>query len=285
MIFSGSSSSSSSVPHRVYSIAARAAAFGVVTLAAAAAAQAQNPVATYLFGGTLSAQEGGKPALTATDPLGLNAFTTDTVFGATHTVYQTVGNATPVLNQAGLTLDTTSLLSLNSYSVEMVFKFSDRDGAWRRIIDVQNRQSDNGFYVDTSNQLDIYPVTGGATFTNGVYHDVFLTVASDNTVSAYLDGALAFTGLTTNMDIANPGNLMNFYLDNTAGGGQGEYSNASTALIRLYDGPVSAGQIRTIAANPFAAASTAAPEPGTAALAALFLPLTAVRLARRNRRG
>ena len=52
-------------------------------------------VATYNFDNTLAADEGGAPALTAIDPLGLNSFMTDTVFGDTRTVYRFDGSDFP----------------------------------------------------------------------------------------------------------------------------------------------------------------------------------------------
>ncbi len=229
---------------------------------------ASAQVLTYEFNDTLAADQAGGPALTATDPLASNSFTTDTVFGNTRTVYSTVGNTTP-LQQAGLTLDTTGQLTAdNIYSVVLITETTEGDNAWRRLEDVQNRQSDDGFYVDPNNQLDIFPVTGAsAPFVKNVYHDVVLTV-DNGTVQAYLDGILDFTASTTVMDINNPGNLINFYLDNVTGGGQGEYSNANTALIELYNSALTQSQVTTQFDNPFPAQQipNGTPEPGALAL-------------------
>ena len=123
----------------------------IVACGAVTAANAQTPVATYQFNGNLAATQAGVSALTATDPQGTSGFGTASVFGVNHGVYNFVGNTTP-LQQAGLSLNTTGLLTQN-YSIEMVFKFTDRDGAWRRIIDVQNRQSDK---ASTLNPAIIY---------------------------------------------------------------------------------------------------------------------------------
>ena len=85
--------------------------------------------------------------------------------------------------------------------------------------------SDDGFYVDPSNNLDVFPVAGSTSaFTTGVFHTVTLTV--DGTiVTAFLDGVEQFHSLSTDvMDISNadnPGNLVNLFFDNTVGGGQG----------------------------------------------------------------
>ena len=247
---------------------------------------AQTPVATYLFNNSLSAQQAGVAALNSVDPLGLNTFGTDTVFGSAHSVFKWNGTNLPTSDQAGLSLDTTGLLPVNNYSVEMVFEFTQRDNAWRRIIDVQNRQSDAGFYVDPSNNLDVYPVAGSSSaFTNNVFHHVVLTDSSTGTAVAFLDGIQQFSLSTTVMDINNPGNVMNFFLDNVIAGGQGEFSNGEIALMRLYDHPLTSNEVKTLAGAPLPVpvAGTAVPESGTLALAALgLLPLGSSLIRRRR---
>lgn len=242
-------------------------------LALGPAALQAGVVATYEFNGTLNADQAGVAALTATNPLGQNTFLTDSVDGNSRTVYGFRGATIPSL-QAGLTFDSTGLISSpDTYSVEMVFDFFGGSG-WRRIMDVANRGSDSGFYVDPSNNLDIFPVAGsGALFTASAYHYVVLT---DNagSVTAYLDGVAQFTASTTVMNISGT-NLINFFLDNTVGGGQGEYSKGNVALIRVSDSVLSAADIAALAENPFPAAS-AVPEPtsmllmGSSLLAVLF---------------
>lgn len=211
-------------------------AFAVVLTFTVGGAQAAvpTPVAQYSFNGTLTSSVAGAPALTVTDPLGLSDFVMDNVVGPMQTVWNFQGERTPVTNQAGLTLDTSGLITANNvYSIEMVFKFTERVGAWRRILDVESRQSDNGFYVDPSNNLDIYPVAGGAPFSNDVYHDVFL-VNNAGVVTFYLDGSAQAT-VTTNVMNLDSSRTMNFFLDNVVAGGQAEYSSGNIALIRLYN--------------------------------------------------
>jgi MYXO-CTERM domain-containing protein len=235
------------------------------------------PVASYYFNNTLAAQEPGAPALTATDPLGQSGFVADTVYGQPRTVYAFTGDNAPA-DQAGLSLDTTGLLPASNYSAELVFEFFDRDGAWRRVIDVQGRTSDDGFYVDPTNSLDIFPVTGSPqTFSTGEYHHIVLT--NDNgTATAYLDGVLQFTTSTNLMDINNVNNLLNLFLDNNVGGFQDEWSNGRIALARFYDTILTADQVAALAANPFAT-----PEPSTITLAAFAVAGLAA-FARRRRK-
>ena len=207
----------------------------------ASACAAAGPVASYDFNNSFASTVAGAPVLTATDPLGLSGFGVDTVFGSSLNVYNFKGTSANT-EQAGLTLNTTGLLTSNSvYTVELVFKFTERQNAWRRIVDVQNRTSDNGFYVDPSNNLNVFPIGGGSPFTNDVYHDVFLT--DDNgVVKFYLDGSAQATLNTTVMNI-DSNNLVNLFLDNVVGGGQNEYSSGSIARFQLYNEALGSGDI------------------------------------------
>jgi hypothetical protein len=233
-------------------------------------ADAATPIATYQFNNNFAANEAGRPALTATDPLGTSQFLTDTVLGSSRTVWAFNGNASPPAQQSGVTTATTTgLISPQSYSVDMVLELLSNNNAWRRLIDVENRQSDAGFYVNPGNTLAIFPVSGStAAWTNGVYHHVVLT-DNGTSVSAYLDGVSEFTTNTTimNLDadaVNNPNRLMGFFLDNVAAGGQGEWSNGRVSLIRLWDGVLTPQEAQTLANNPFV------PEPSRIALVGLI---------------
>ena len=256
--------------------------FTLTALAGAALPlSAQTAVATYEFHNTLNADQSGAPALSATDPLLTSGFGTDSVYGATRDVYNFSGTTTPA-EQAGLTLDTSSLISPDNYSVEMVFKFTERDGGWRRILDVENRQSDNGFYVNPGNNLTVYPLAGSTNaFATNVYHHVVLTDGPDNTVKGYLDGTLQFTDSTTLMRLDqadNPGHLLNFFLDNTVAGGQGEFSSGSIGLARVYNGVLSDDQVLNLSQNPF----NATPAPGALSVALLGVVPGVIFLRRRR---
>ena len=151
---------------------------------------ASTLVASYEFNQTLNADQGGVPALTPTDPLAQSGFVVDPTLGAGHYVYRFSGNRSPVTDQAGLSLNTTGLVPTNSYSVEVAVNFDSHGGAWDRLIDVSDRQTDNGLYVDPSNHLQVYPIIAGTDpYTDG-YRDVILTVAAGGTVKGYLDGVL-----------------------------------------------------------------------------------------------
>lgn len=213
--------------------------------------RASDPMASYLFDGSLGAEQAGMPALDRIDPLGTSGFATDSVLGQTRTVYQVRGLNAPPASQGGLRVPASLLLPAESYSVEMVFLFSDRASAWRRILDVSGRSTDQGFYVDPSNHLDVFPIIGSSTnWTNNTYHHVVLTV-SGGAVSAYLDGLPQFNTPSAIMNL-RANTPMVVFADNTSGGGQGEWSGGRIALLRLYGTPLTPAEVAELAADPFA---------------------------------
>jgi hypothetical protein len=186
--------------------------------------------------------------LVSIDPLGRNGFETAVVNGQSQRVFHFSGDgSTPSLN-AGLRLDATGLVAYDNYSVELTFEFLEPaafGSGWRRILDTQNRQSDNGFYVAPENVLQVYPVISGSTiFTTPGFHNVVLTnfvVNGTREVKAYLDGNLELVSNTDqlNLDNANnPGHLLHFFVDNLAGPAQQEFADGRIASLRLYDGVI-----------------------------------------------
>jgi hypothetical protein len=149
----------------------------------------------------------------------------------------------------------------DNYSVELVFEFTEQaqfGGGWERIVDTQNRQSDNGFYVEPGDRLQVYPVVTGTTeFTRPGFHTVLLTnfvQGGVREVKAYLDGNLELTSDTDqlNLDNANnPDHLLYFFVDNLADAAQQEFADGRIASLRLFSGIVVPAQV---------------PEPGTLAL-------------------
>lgn len=131
---------------------------GAAMAAASSAAVDAGPlvVATYHFNDDLNAAEAGAPTLTSVDPLGRNGFEDAVVHGVTQRVFHWDGTGAPALDQAGLTLDATGLVHYDSYSVALTFEFleaAEFGGGRRRIVDTQDRQSDDGFYVEPDDHL------------------------------------------------------------------------------------------------------------------------------------
>jgi len=215
----------------------------------AAPCAAATLVGSYGFDNSFASAQPGGPTLGVIDPTGTSAFGTDTVFGRTRPVWNFNGNTNPAAGQSGLSFAPTTALTADSYSVALTFKFNERQDAWRRIFDVTGRTSDAGFYVDPSNRLDVFAVSGSnVPFNGGAYRNVVLTV-NGTTVSAYADGKQSFNTVTNTLTIgAAP---LIFFADNLQGGGQGEWSSGSIAALRPYDGVLSAAEIATLNGDPF----------------------------------
>ena len=222
-------------------------------------------VASYGFNNTLGADQSGVASLVAVDPMGAARFQTALVNGQNQHVYTWGGSGSSPTLQGGLSLDATGLTSYDNYSLEMVFRFNElaQFSVWRRIVDTQNRQSDNGFYVDPNNVLQVYPVVSGATvFTTGDFHNVVMTnfvVNGVREVKAYLDGVLELQSNTDQLNLDNlnnPGHLLHFFVDNLAGPAQLEWAAGSIASLKVYDGIIVPNGV---------------PEPTSAALVALAL--------------
>nr|WP_295658582.1 PEPxxWA-CTERM sorting domain-containing protein [Polymorphobacter sp.] len=240
----------------------------LLAMAIAAHVDAATLKASYFFDNTLASSTAGAADLVAIDPSGTSGFVNDTVYGHTRPVYF-VGGTNANANQGGLAFNSTGLLTSDSYSVALTFEFFDRQNAWRRILDVTDRASDAGFYVDPSNQLDVYPVSGSSVaFSNGVYRNVALTVGPSglNNVTAYIDGVGSFTATTNSLDLL-PGGLINLFIDNNMGGGQGEWSTANIASARFYDGVLTAAEVAAINHDPITPPPVGGvPEPASWAL-------------------
>lgn len=218
-----------------------------------------NPVATYNFENSLAGNEANAPTLTSIDPISQNRFLTDTVFGQTRQVYRFDGNVTSSEN-AGLYLSTLGILDNDdAYSIEMIFKFEENQSSWENIFGVSNRQSDNAFYVDPSNRLEVWPSGDGPDeFIFDEYHHVTLTNDGAGQVTSYLDGIFQFDLTTASMDFSaypqeNPDRLIHFFADNVAAGGQNEFSDGRVALIRLYDLALTPKDVADLDENPFPA--------------------------------
>jgi len=248
---------------------ALAAAAGIVGLGSALALAANS--ATFNFNNTLAADEAGAPALVSVDPLGANGFETATVFGKSRPVFKWDGNASPIGQQAGLTLDTTGIITdPTAYSLELVFEFTQDTGTWRRIFDTTGRKADTGFYVEPGDRLQVYnDVTGTTNFATNEFHYIVMTVGN-NSVKAYFDGQLELNSPTDKLNIQDP--VVSFFIDNNLGGpAQTEFADGRVALIRLQDGVLSDSEIQKRAQDPFTTPNNPPPPPTAIPLPAAAL--------------
>jgi uncharacterized protein (TIGR03437 family) len=221
---------------------------------------AQTPaslISSYQFQGNLNPERLGSLPLTAVDPQNANRFVRDTVFGQERQVYEWGGGSASA-QQGGLIYSGRELFNRNSYSLELIFTFTAGSG-YRRVLDISNRTSDDGFYIDQNNRLNWYPAfatTVGAT-ANGQYSHVVLTV-NNNLMIVYVNGqevarsTANFTGGNISPTV-NPNQLIHLFLDNTASGSTNEWAPGRIALFRVYNSVVTPAQVTTLFNSPFTA--------------------------------
>ncbi len=213
-------------------------------------AQNASLVGAYTFQNTLNSGFGGAPALLATDPGGRSGFMSDTVNGQTRTVYRFEGSAS---EQAGLTLEAGNLLNPQSYSIEMLFAFTEGAGQLRRIFDNLDRTSDRGLYFNAANQFEFSRLSRGTyVYPTGQYVHLVLTVSA-NRAMLYANGTLDINLGTNAYNIDNPRRVLQFFLDNTADTSRTDYASGKIALLRVYTNALTANEAATLARDPFAA--------------------------------
>lgn len=144
-------------------------------------------------------------------------------------------------------------------------------GSWEWMAAAQTM----AFYV-LDDHLTVYP-TGGSgpnLLAAGAYQHIILTVAPGGTVVGYIDGLTDFSTSTGVMDITSPGQVLDFFLDNTeVAPAPNEFSSGSIARLRVYQGALTSPEA-------LALFNAQVPEPGSVALCALGSAL----LLRRRRR-
>jgi hypothetical protein len=205
----------------------------------------------YELNGTLADSLGGPSLVADGGTIGATRYT----FGA---------------NQ-GLSLAYSALASTRLYSIETVFEF-DQFSLWRKIIDFNNRTTDDGFYFDPSNLLDFFPVVAGTMpVTTPVTVDVVLTRdAATGLVSAYLNGVAQFSFTDTSglSLFRGADNLIHFFEDDAATG-FAEASRGSVDCIRIYNNVLSASDVSNLVSC--SGGPTTVPEPNTLLLSLLAL--------------
>ncbi len=217
-------------------------------LASTLLGQSAALVGSYTFQNTLNSSLATAPALTASDPLGRNAYVTEMVLGQMRSVYQFSGTAA---EQAGLSFSAGNVLNPLSYSFDMVFALTERSGTWRRIFDTLDRTSDRGFYLNPQNRFDFSRLrTGTAAYEAGNYVHLTMSVGA-NRARVYVNGVLDIDLSTNSMNIDNPRRILHFFLDNTSDTSRTDYSSGKIALLRLYTNELSAEEAARIARDPF----------------------------------
>lgn len=227
--------------------------FVLLFLLSTALSQAQNAVqvSNYLFQSSLNPQRGGSAPLAAVNPSGNNSFVTDTVFGQVRTVYEVQGAALPLSAEGGLTYQAKDKVPRDNYSMEFIFSMST-GSIWRRIYGCVNLKRSEGLYLDPSGFLNYYSGVssiGNDKLNAGTYYHVVM-VKKPGEVLLYVNGLLVASRSPSDLGVMdaslNPDQLVQLFLDD-----DGEWSPGRIALFRVYAGPLSATEVKTIYAAPF----------------------------------
>ncbi len=196
-----------------------------------------NLVADYRFNGSHASSVGSAPDLA---DIGSNSFAADTVDSVSCNVLTfSQGN--------GLSLATNGLISSDTYSIVMLFRF-DNTSSYRKLVDFKNGTEDYGLY-NFSQKLRFYTDASGANvvFQDNTYAQVVLTRdGTTKQVTGYVDGAqeIQFTD-TNDRALIDSSNTLRFLIDDTTTGGV-EASAGAVARIRIYDGVLSSGEVSAL---------------------------------------
>ena len=217
----------------------------VVALGAAEPGNAATLKAKYSLQGSLASDVAGAPDLF---DLGTgNRFALEAVDGVERQVLT-------FPRGGGLSLATAGLVDASAHSVVMTFRLAEQAG-YRRLLDFTQGTSDNGFYdfygravlyVDGHLAASRLPVIGPS------YVQVALTsgaVPGGLLETVYVNGMPVASGTATKGFGLSSG-VLRFFKDNVSGGAGGEESAGAVACILVYDGTLSAEEVRQVAGDP-----------------------------------
>jgi fibronectin type 3 domain-containing protein len=196
--------------------------FGAIAHPANAASLIHN----YRINGSLADSLGGPSLVSGGGTVGPTAYT----FGL---------DQGPMLSNA---------ITADNYSIEIVFTFN-QVGGYRKIIDFADLSADAGLY-NLNSYLDFYPVTAGPgpVITAGTpVHVVLTRDSSTGTVTGYVGGTqqFSFTDSSNYAVFSGTNNIIHFFQDDNTTG-QREASDGSVDFIRIYDGPLSSGDVAAL---------------------------------------
>jgi uncharacterized protein (TIGR03437 family) len=207
-------------------------------------------VATYNFQNSFNASQGAAPALNVLNPTGNNSFVDDTVLGQPRKVLQ-LSSARPNQN-AGFSVNTLNLVNPLNYSVELLFTFTEGAGSRRRLLDVLDRTTDRGLYINPAGQFEFAALASRSNFSlsNGSYVHMVLVV-NDNRATIYVNGNAENNLSTNSMNLTTANRAISFFLDNLQDSSREDFASARVALLRLYTNPLTANEARQLATSPF----------------------------------
>jgi hypothetical protein len=177
-----------------------------------------------------------------------------------------LGQMRPVLTfdrGSGLELTPASVAIGSEYTIELVFRFDRLDG-YAKIVDFNNATEDCGLY-SFNGRMEFWPITAGlgAALEAYSYAHVVLTRDATDNVVAYLNGdrQLSFDD-TGDIAVIDANDTLRLFSDDTVT--PDEDSGGAVSRVRLYDGPLTAGDVAALAAElPITAPMPATTSPTT----------------------
>ena len=149
---------------------------------------------------------------------------------------------------------TNGFANINSYSVELYFRFDNVTG-YRNIFDPGSSRNDKSLYVYNS-QLKWYPLnhdTSSNYISANTYHHIVMTRDSNGSLYGYVDGVMRINNVNAGTDAQVTGNVAHFFEDNASS----EMSAGAAKYITIYDGILS----QTEVAQLYQSRDAAVPEP------------------------
>ena len=201
--------------------------------------------AEYRFQGALTSDVAGAPALVNIGEGNRFAFERVDGLGPHQVLRFPEGN--------GLSLATAGLVDPTNHSVVVVFRL-DKTRGFRRILDFTNGSSDIGLY-NLNGRVALY---GGHDVSQNVvlddsYAQITLTNAAasggSEQATAYLNGVKVATGrIPKGFDLKS--GTLRFFRDNSSGAYPGEESSGAVSCILVYDGTLTANEVKQVASDP-----------------------------------
>jgi hypothetical protein len=210
-------------------------------------ASAASLRAEYRFQGDLASEVAGAPELVNIGRGNRFAFERVDGLGRHQVLSFPEGN--------GLSLATAGLVDPTSNSVVVVFRLTDTSG-YRRILDFAGGISDIGLY-NLDGRVVLYGGDDHDANRNIVLGDSFVQIALTNAAApggseratAYVNGAeVDAATVSKGLDLGS--GVLRFFRDNTSGAFTGEESSGAVSCILVYDGTLTAGEVRQVAGDP-----------------------------------
>lgn len=198
-------------------------------------------IADYQFQNSFASSVGVAPDLVEIGS-GSSGFTDEAVVGRTR-------NVLTFASGSGLSLaPTAGVIDSEEYTIELLFRLGSLAG-WRKLIDFKNASEDGGLY-SLDGRLNFYPTEPavGATIDVDSYVQVVLTRDASPRVVGYVNGVRQFSFCDMgDLAVIDANDTLRFFSDDTVT--NSEYSGGAVSRIRLYDGPLTGGDVAGLAAE------------------------------------